>query len=79
MSTMFSTSATARNRARAQESGLIATVTTWWMGYLSWRTQRAAIIQLHAMSDRELHDIGLTRSGIERAVKGELDPFTRRY
>ena len=79
MSTMFSTSATVRNRTRARESGLIATVTTWWVAYLSWRTQRAAIIQLHAMSDRELHDIGLTRSGIERAVKGELDPFTRRY
>jgi uncharacterized protein YjiS (DUF1127 family) len=44
------------------------------MAYLIRRIERVAIIQLHAMSDRELRDIGLTRSQIEWAVKGECDP-----
>jgi uncharacterized protein YjiS (DUF1127 family) len=49
------------------------------MSYLARRIERAAIIQLHGMSDRELQDIGLTRSRIERAVRGERDhePFAR--
>jgi uncharacterized protein YjiS (DUF1127 family) len=49
------------------------------MSYLTRRIERAAMIQLHRMSDRELQDIGLTRSQIERAVRGELDhqPFAR--
>ena len=71
MSTTFYTPATIRVRSRG--SGLIATVKTWWMSYLTRRIERAAIIQLHGMSERELQDIGLTRSQIERAVRGELD------
>jgi hypothetical protein len=41
------------------------------------RIEQAAFIQLHAMSDRELQDIGLARFQIEEAVRGELDhqPF----
>jgi uncharacterized protein YjiS (DUF1127 family) len=77
MSTTFYTPAT--NRVRSQGSGLVATVKTWWKGYLVRRIEQAAIIQLHAMSDRELQDIGLARSQIEQAVRGELDPFTRHY
>jgi len=71
MSTTFCTPATIQVRSRG--SGLIATVKTWWMSYLTRRIERAAIIQLHGMSERELQDIGLTRSQIERAVRGELD------
>jgi uncharacterized protein YjiS (DUF1127 family) len=79
MSTTFYTPATVRLRSRG--SGLIATVKTWWMSYLTRRIERVAIIQLHGMCDRELHDIGLTRGQIERAVRGELvhRPFTRHY
>ena len=71
MSITFGT--TARGRARSRGSGLIATMKAWWMAYLIRRNERAAINQLHAMSDRELQDIGLTRSQIEGAVRGELD------
>ena len=76
MSTTFYTPATIRVRSRS--SGLIATVKTWWMSYLTRQIERA-IIQLYGMSDRELQDLGLTRSQIEWAVRGELDhePFGR--
>ena len=68
-------------RVRSLGNGLIATVKSRWMAYLIRRIERVAIIQLHAMSDRELRDIGLTRSQIEGAVRGQLDqrPFIRHY
>jgi len=50
-------------------SGLIASVKAKWLAYLVRRIERAAIIHLQAMSDRELHDIGLTRSEIAWAVR----------
>jgi len=71
MSTTFYTPATIR--VRSWGSVLIATMKKWWMSYLTRRIERAAIIQLHGMSERQLQDIGLTRSQIERAVRGELD------
>jgi uncharacterized protein YjiS (DUF1127 family) len=74
MSATFGTPATVGDRRKARGSGVIATVKTWWMAYLTRRSERAAIMQLHAMSDRELQDIGLKRSQIERAVRGEVDP-----
>jgi uncharacterized protein YjiS (DUF1127 family) len=42
------------------------------MAYITWRIEQAAIAQLWAMSDRELKDIGLTRSEITRAVRLEV-------
>jgi uncharacterized protein YjiS (DUF1127 family) len=77
----FDTPVVTGGRARSRGSGLTAIVKSWWRAYLIRRSERAAIIQLHAMSDRELQDIGLTRSRIEWAVKGELDPrsVTRHY
>ena len=60
-------------RPRAQASGLVATVKSWWIAYLTRRVERVAIMQLHAMSEWELKDIGLSRSQIERAVKGEFN------
>jgi uncharacterized protein YjiS (DUF1127 family) len=71
MSTTFRTSAADGGRAWSRGSALVTTVKTWWMAYLTRRIERVAIVQLEAMSDRELEDIGLTRSQIERAVKGE--------
>jgi uncharacterized protein YjiS (DUF1127 family) len=43
----------------------------WWAAYLTWRRQQAAITQLWSMSDSQLRDIGLTRTEIIGAVKGE--------
>lgn len=40
----------------------------WWSAYMTWRIQQAAVACLHAMTDRELKDIGLTRGEINMAV-----------
>lgn len=40
----------------------------WWVAYIAWRMEQAAIAHLNAMSDRELKDIGLIRSDIRRRV-----------
>jgi uncharacterized protein YjiS (DUF1127 family) len=81
MSTKFGAPASVRDRPQALGSSLAATVKTWWVAYLARRVERAAIMQLHAMSDRQLQDIGLPRSDIEWAVRGELDhrPLTDHY
>src|SRR5262245_50083009 len=57
-------------RVRSRVHASVATLKTWWMAYLNRRIERVAVLQLEAMSDRELEDIGLTRSQIEWAVKG---------
>src|SRR5262249_20110309 len=38
-----------------------AVLRRWWMAYLNWRLEQAAIAQLAALSDRELKDVGLRR------------------
>ena len=50
-----------------------ATLNRWCVAYLTWRIERAAITQLGSMSDRQLRDIGLSRSEIISAVKGEAE------
>jgi uncharacterized protein YjiS (DUF1127 family) len=73
MSTM---SGTVVRRSNAV-GGLLATVgaaaKSWWGAYIAGRLQRATIAELKSMSDRELHDIGLTRSQIEAAARGDSD------
>ena len=70
MSTIFRTSADEVGRTRSLGSAMVASAKAWWMAYLIWRIERVALLQLEAMSDRELEDIGVTRSRTERAVKG---------
>ena len=72
MSAVFTTPAKEEGRTHLRVNGLIATVKAWWMAYLTRRIERAATIQLRALSDRVLLDIGLTHSQIEDAVKGDL-------
>jgi uncharacterized protein YjiS (DUF1127 family) len=48
-----------------------ASLKRWWMAYITWRTQQAAVALLWSMSDRQLKDIGLTRSEITYVVKGD--------
>jgi uncharacterized protein YjiS (DUF1127 family) len=43
-----------------------------WGSYVMRRMERAAASQLWSMSDRELKDIGLSRSQIMGGVTGEL-------
>lgn len=56
---------------RSWTQRLQATLKRWWVAYITWRIERAALAQLWSLSDRYLKDIGLTRSEILRAVKGE--------
>jgi len=71
MSTTLCTPIPEEGRARSRGRTPVNTLKKWWMAYLTWRIERVAILQLVAMSDRQLEDIGLTRSQIERAVRGE--------
>jgi uncharacterized protein YjiS (DUF1127 family) len=73
MSIVISTPVPAEGMARQSRgsgSGLVAIVKRWWMAHLTRRIEQAAIVQLGSMSDRELKDIGLTRSQILPAVRG---------
>jgi uncharacterized protein YjiS (DUF1127 family) len=72
MSTIFSMRASAQGTAgQSRVSGLLAIAKRWWVAYITWRIKRAAIAQLCSMSDRELKDIGLARSDITCAMRGE--------
>ena len=73
MSRAFDAPANAEGRTRSSGNTFVALVKALWLAYLARRVERAAIMQLRAMSERELRDIGLTRSQIEPAVRGELD------
>lgn len=45
----------------------------WWVALMRRRLANLAIHQLKAMSDRQLKDIGIVRSQIEVAVRGDLE------
>jgi uncharacterized protein YjiS (DUF1127 family) len=54
----------------------------WQSAFKTWRSERAAISALSALSDRQLKDIGLDRSEITRAVRDRVPPrrtFSRYY
>ena len=67
MSTTYSAPA-AWSLARRQFS-VLATLRQWCAAYFGWRAERAATAHLHRMSDRELRDIGLTRSQLAQAAQ----------
>jgi uncharacterized protein YjiS (DUF1127 family) len=73
MSTVSSTT-TDRGNACGLLQTLANTFKRCCVVYITWRIEKIATAQLRAMSDRELEDIGLTRSDIVRAVTG---PRTR--
>ena len=71
MSTISSSPAPQGITAQSLMVGLVARLKRWWVAYMTWRIEQVAIDRLCSMSDRALKDIGLTRSGIPGAVKGE--------
>jgi uncharacterized protein YjiS (DUF1127 family) len=82
LSTICSASAEPQSIAgQSWAGGLVAILERWFAACLTWRMERAAIAQLWSMSDRELKDIGLIRSEINGAVKGETvrDRAINRY
>jgi uncharacterized protein YjiS (DUF1127 family) len=69
MSTTFGTPAAPQSiTGQSWVRKLVTTVERWAVAYMTWRMEKAAIAALSAMSDRELRDIGLTRSEIASAV-----------
>ena len=64
------------SHTRTFDGGLAGTAgapqTSLLGGYVAafrkWRSRRAAVAQLHALDDRDLQDIGISRSEIESAV-----------
>jgi uncharacterized protein YjiS (DUF1127 family) len=55
------------------------TLKRWFRAYMTWRIEQVAIAQLWSMSERELKDIGLTRSEIMGAVRGEAAAHDRAF
>ena len=70
MSTISNAPAAAQGRAGHPWTGRpAAALKRWWAAFMTWRLERAAIIQLSSLSDRQLRDIGLDRSEIMGAVR----------
>jgi uncharacterized protein YjiS (DUF1127 family) len=81
MSMMFSATAATQGIRQSRIGGLLATLQRWWVAYINWRLEQAAIARLCSMSDRELRDIGVTRCEIPNAVmvRAEFDRAFRRH
>ncbi len=75
MSTMSSATVRYQNVSAALFLAAAATIKHWWSAYINWRLQRAAVAHLQSLSDRQLKDIGLSRSQIRSAVShGRVEP-----
>jgi uncharacterized protein YjiS (DUF1127 family) len=71
MSTISDTSAQHKSAAGRMLGTMAATPKSLWTAFIGWRVKQAALFHLHSMSDRELEDIGISRSQIECSVTGE--------
>ncbi len=56
--------------ARARMYRLFARMRARWRVYWESRARRAAVELLHHLDDRALHDIGISRSEIDKMVYG---------
>ena len=70
MSMLLSARAAAR---QPWTRGLTDALKRWRAAYQRRRAERLAIARLEAMSDRQLKDIGVARSQIEFAVRGQVE------
>ena len=64
----------ASHKAEERPIGLLR---SWWNAYWEHRSKRAAVVMLNALDDRNLRDIGLSRSEIESVVYGRHDRRVR--
>ena len=71
MTTIYTT---AQSAPATAFGGFTRTLGNWADGLATYWVRREAIKALRAMNDRELRDIGITRSHIEEAVWGRLHP-----
>ena len=67
MSSVLSASFGARDAAPLARAA--QALRRWWIPYIEWRLEGAAIAQLCALTDHQLKDIGLTRSAVAGAVR----------
>lgn len=73
MATIYTTAQTAP-AAESAFGGFTRTLGNLANGLAAFWVRREAIKALRAMNDRELSDIGISRSHIEAAVWGKFDP-----
>jgi uncharacterized protein YjiS (DUF1127 family) len=74
MASSMTAQATPRETSQGRYLGFVKAIQWMWFAYLNYRLHRQAYAQLHSMSDRELHDIGIVRSEIDAALRGP-DPL----
>ena len=72
--TMTTIYTTAQSAPATALGGFTRRLGDWVNGVAAFWVRREAIKALRAMNDRELRDIGITRSHIEEAVWGRLHP-----
>jgi uncharacterized protein YjiS (DUF1127 family) len=60
----------------ARIAAATATLKEWAQAYLAWRIEATAIVQLKSISERELDDIGLSRSEIEATSETRIEKVT---
>jgi uncharacterized protein YjiS (DUF1127 family) len=68
MSTIYS--APAAQSMATRRFSVLTTLRQWYVTYMGWRAENAAITHLCAMSDRQLNDIGLMRSQVAQGLPG---------
>lgn len=56
--------------AAAQREAMLAGLRRLWQRLLDWPARVSARAQLHACTDHELADLGLTRGQIDAAIEG---------
>jgi uncharacterized protein YjiS (DUF1127 family) len=69
MSTVLSTPAPQRKSGPLLLRGLVVTLKRWWVAYITWHVEQAAIAHLWSKSDHTLKDSGLALSEIPHAVR----------
>jgi uncharacterized protein YjiS (DUF1127 family) len=73
MSSIFNAPAVAQGIAQQSPAHRAVTaLIRWWVAYTTWRIEQSAIARLGTMNDRELKDIGISRSAIRHAVTNEV-------
>jgi uncharacterized protein YjiS (DUF1127 family) len=74
MSTILRAPSAAQSFDRSHRAwGLGLVIKRWWAAYTRRRAEQVAIARLRGMSDRQLQDIGISRSEIEFVVRGDIE------